>query len=463
MSALKENDKRNKRPSYRLGLPLALLLVVIFLLAVQAMAGREKPIQETSRQTGQSVPSSTFSKTSKAVPTVPLTPTPTPLPTPTPTPTPVPDITLMAVGDVILHQSVIDGGLVKKDGPAAYDYRPAFAYIKPIIGTADLALANYEGTLNGPPYTGYPMFCAPDEIADALYDTGFRVAWTSNNHTLDRGLSGVVRTAEVFTNRGFAVVGTRADEASRKDAVLDVAGYKIGLLAFTYETTAGAKQKTLNGIPMPAAAEPLIDSFNPYDQAAFSRDIAHILARAESLREEGAELICLALHWGNEYQTKSSSYQRQMAQQLADGGIELIIGHHPHVLQEIDVLESADGASRTLVFYSLGNVLHNMEFNTHGTKGFATDAMIAKIRLSRQSDKVFVAAAEYIPTYVTRVRQGSGYQHLIVPVLPALEDPAAFQSDKKELAASLERTRSVLAGSTGSREIPVKESSSGEG
>ncbi len=453
-----ELKKRSgKRFSHRLGLPLALLALVIVLLAVQALADRPKPVpepEETSPKT-QAAPNT---KTSQPTPLPTVPPTATPQPTATPTPTPMPDLSLMAVGDVILHQSVIDGGLQKNEASSSYDYRPAFAYIKPIIQTADLALANYEGTLNGPPYTGYPMFCAPDEIADALYDTGFRVAWTTNNHTLDRGLAGVIRTAAVFADKGFTVIGTRPDETGRKDAVLEVSGYKIGLLAFTYETTAAAKQKTLNGIPMPAAAEPLIDSFNPYNQAVFVADIENILQRAQALRAEGAELICLSLHWGNEYQTKSSSYQRQMAQQLADGGIELIIGHHPHVLQEIDVLTAADGKSRTLVFYSLGNVLHNMDFNTHGTKGYATDAMIAKIKLSQQAGKVVVTGAEYIPTYVTRVPRGKGYQHLIVPVIPALQDPTAFQSDQKELAASLARTRKVLADSAGTKEIPVQES-----
>lgn len=456
-----------RQATFRLGLPLALLALVAILLAIQLSPGgwskawalirpaqtAAAPTQPISATTSMTIETTAPGATS-------LAPTATPLPptaTPDPTPTPVADITLAAVGDVILHQSVIEGGLVQSGGTTAYDYTPAFQYIKPIIAEADLAFANYEGTLAGPPYKGYPFFCAPDEIADALFDTGFRVVWTANNHTLDRGLAGVIRTATVFRDRGFTVIGTRPDETGRTDQVVSVKDYKIGLMAYTFETIGTETQKALNGIPMPAAADPLIDSFNPYRSDAFEKDLAALLDRAAVLRSEGAEIICLSLHWGNEYQTRSSSFQRKMAQRLADAGIELIIGHHPHVLQEIDVLTATDGKSRTLVFYSISNILHNMDFSTHNTKGFAQDAVIARITLSRQDGLVQVTGAEYIPTFVTRVPRGQGTQHLIVPVLAALEDPMAFQSVKTELEASLARIRSVLSGSAGSEDIPVRE------
>jgi poly-gamma-glutamate synthesis protein (capsule biosynthesis protein) len=386
-------------------------------------------------------------------------PTATPAPTlePTPTPDPVTTVSLVAVGDIILHQSVIDGGLVSQGNPAVYDYTPAFQYVKPIIEAADLACANYEGTLAGPPFRGYPFFCAPDEIADALFNTGFRVAWTANNHTLDRGLSGVIRTANVFLERGFTVIGTRPDQSHRTDGVVDVRGIKIGLMAYTFETIGTEIQKALNGNPMPAAADPLIDSFNPYRSASYERDLAAMIARSEALRAEGAELICLSLHWGNEYQTRSSSSQRKMAQSLADAGIELIIGHHPHVLQEISVLTSAVTGQPTLVFYSIGNFLHNMEYQTHNTAGYAQDAVIARVLIRRDGQGVSISGAEYVPTYVARVTKGSGWQHLIVPVLPAQADAAAYQANQQELDASLQRTRKVLGDSTGTEVIPVAE------
>ncbi|NLO36630.1 MAG: CapA family protein [Clostridiaceae bacterium] len=443
---------RKRGRTYSLAAPLLILAVVLVLLALQ-LAGN-LPFGAAPAVTTASVQPSPAATSGTSAPT--LAPT-TAGPTATPTPEPVRSISLVAVGDVILHQSVIDGGLVASKPEPVYDYTPAFQYIRPIISGADLALANYEGTLAGPPYGGYPFFCAPDAIADALLDTGFDVAWTANNHTIDKGLQGVIRTASVFRDTGLTVVGTRPDETSRSDCVLDVSGFKIGLLAYTYETIGTPTRKALNGIPMPAGADPLIDSFNPDRPEAFERDLAALLERAAALRREGAELICLSLHWGQEYQTRSSRSQRDLAQRLADEGIELIIGHHPHVLQEIDVLQSADGIGQTLVFYSISNILHNMEYTTHNTKGYAQDAIVARIRLERTDGRVSVAAAEYVPTYVSRVAKGSGLQHLIVPVLEAIGDPKAYQSVPAELEASLARIRSVLADSQGTETIPISE------
>jgi poly-gamma-glutamate capsule biosynthesis protein CapA/YwtB (metallophosphatase superfamily) len=240
--------------------------------------------------------------------------------------------------------------------------------------------------------------------------------------------------------------------------VLDVKGIKIGLMAYTFETVGTETTKALNGISMPAEADPLIDSFNPYRPEAYERDIKAMLARAAALREQGAELICLSLHWGNEYQTRSSSYQKKLAQRLCDAGIELIIGHHPHVLQEISVLTSATTGKQTLVYYSIGNFLHNMDYDTHDSDGNAQDAVIARIHLLRTAAGVSVERGEFIPTYVVRVaKDGNRLQHLIVPVVPATEAPAAYQATAREVQASLERITSVLGDSQGSAQIPVRQ------
>jgi hypothetical protein len=431
---------------------ILILVVTVIVLQVTGLLKLHRQTAETTTPTTQipaATPTPQESTTTLAEPTL----------TPTPTEPPEIRVTLAAVGDIILHQAVIDGGLVSGSSPATYDFRPIFQYIRSILSASDITLANYEGTLAGAPYHGYPFFCGPDQIADALLDTGVDVVWTANNHTIDRGLAGVVRTATVFREKGFTVVGTRPDETTPADAVLDIGGIRVGFLAYTFETIGTETQKALNGISMPVGADPLIDSFNPYREASFTRDIGEMLSRAAHLREQGAEMICLSLHWGNEYKTRSSAYQRNMAQKLADAGIELIIGHHPHVLEEIEVLQSATTKRPTLVFYSLGNFVHNMDFDTHDSKGYAQDAVIARIHLLKKEGSVTVESAEYIPTYVVRVAKGDNLvQHLVVPVLPALADPAAYQTTAAEMQASLDRTNAVLAESKGNGQIPVRES-----
>lgn len=388
---------------------------------------------------------------------------PSPLPTPVPSPTKAPDIrvTLTAVGDIIMHSAVTDGGLTNpgEDIPV-YDFDPSFQYVSSIFEASDLAIANYEGTLNGPPYTGWPSFCGPDEIADAMYTAGFRVVGTANNHCIDKGFYGVVRTATVFRDKGFTVIGTRPDIVSPMDTIVDLDGIRIGILNYTFETPGSTTRKSINGIPMPEGADPLINSFNPYREAAYEKDLEVMLARVDELRLQGAEIICMVLHWGNEYTTRSVKWQRDMAQELSDGGVDLIIGHHPHVLEEIDVLTSSVTGKQTLVYYSLGNFLGNWAYVTNGTAGKAQDGMIARITFVKNADGVTIEKGEYIPTFVVRLPKGWELQHLIVPVIPALSDPDAYQTTVEAMEASYKRTNKILGECIGTAEIPVMEAAS---
>jgi poly-gamma-glutamate synthesis protein (capsule biosynthesis protein) len=357
-----------------------------------------------------------------------------------------------------MHEAVYDGALTNpgEDIPV-YDFTPDFQYISPVLQDSDLVIGNFEGTLAGPPYSGWPRFCGPDAMADALNTAGFDVLCTANNHCIDKGLDGLIRTATVLREKGFIVIGTRPDIDSSMDTVTEVDGIKIGLLNYTFETTGTAKRKALNGIPIPDGADPLICSFNPYRETSFDADLERLLLRVEVLRMQGADVICLVLHWGEEYVTHSSAWQREMAQKLCDGGVDLIIGHHPHVLQEIDVLTSMVTGKQTLVYYSLGNFLGNWAYGTLGTSGKAQDGMIARVTFLKTQDGVTIEKGEYIPTFVVRLHKGSELQHLIVPVLPASTDPSAYQTTEKDMLASYKRINKILGPCVGSAEIPVME------
>jgi len=420
-----------------------------------------------SRQQASALPSPASAYSSPtAAPSVTLpapSPAPSSTPTPTPAPTAAPEIraTLTSVGDIILHKSVIEGGLTNPgEAVPVYDFNQDFQYVTSIFKESSLAEGNFEGTLNGPPYTGFPSFSGPDAIADALYDAGFRVICTANNHCIDKGLNGLIHTATVFRDTGLTVIGTRPDTESPMDTVADLNGIKVGLLNYTFETPGTEQRKTINGIPLPDGADPLVDSFNPYREPAYERDMTAIFQRVAELRSQGAEIICLTLHWGEEYNTHSVAWQQKMAQQLCDGGVELIIGHHPHVLEEINVLTSAVTGKQTLVYYSLGNFLGNWNYGSLGTAGKAQDGMIARITFLKTADGVTIEKGEYIPTNVVRIPKGSGLQHLIVPVLPGLSDPASYQTTAAEMQASYDRISKILGPCIGTDEIPVLEAAS---
>jgi poly-gamma-glutamate synthesis protein (capsule biosynthesis protein) len=382
-------------------------------------------------------------------PTPTTTPVPTVTVTPTPSPTPEPDLTASAVitsvGDIILHQAVIDGGL-QADGTYQYDY--LFKYISSYFNDSDYSIANYEGALNGPPYSGYPMFNGPDAIASAIKNAGIDMVTTANNHSFDRGVAGMIRTPQVFSEQGVKVIGTRSSAADTSFHIIDMNGIKIGITGYTYETPGTETDKALNGMILPPEAAGLVDSFNPYRAALYTQDKAEMAQRVQAMKDAGAECILFVLHWGEEYKTFSDSTQQQLAQFLADQGVDVIFGHHPHVLQEISVLSSAVSGKETLVYYSIGNFLANMNFGTQGTNGYAEDAVIARVTVERSKDGVVrVSKGEYIDTYVYKEYINGIRIHTIIPVEAALASPEAYgmTGHTDLLASSAARTAAVMA------------------
>lgn len=365
------------------------------------------------------------------------------------------EIELVATGDVLLHMPVINGVARNVNGETVYQFDPVFHYIKNIISSADYAVMNFEGTLGGPPYTGYPMFSAPDDIVPALISTGFDLASTVNNHSIDRGYDGLIRTATVFQENGLPNIGTKTSAEAKSYRVEDVQGIKIGFSSFSFETIGTEQNRALNGILIPKDAEPLIDSFNPYREDVFDQDIQRILERVETMRSEGAEFICMVMHWGEEYNISSSPYQQRLAQILADAGVDLIIGHHPHVVQEIDFVKASNSDHEMLVYYSLGNFISNQYFDTGNASGRGQDGLTARVSITKTENDVSITSAEYIPIHVVRVEADGIPSHRVVPVLDALADPASYETTSELMNASLARTEAVMAANGGSDKISL--------
>ena len=359
---------------------------------------------------------------------------------------------LTAVGDIILHQAVIDGGLQIGKSPSTYAYDHLFEHVSTYFTASDYAIANYEGTLNGPPYSGYPMFGAPDAIATAMKTAGFDMVTTANNHAFDRKLAGLIRTPKVFRQAGIEVVGTRSTAKDPTFQVIERNGIKIGVTAYTWETIGTESNRALNGIPLPHEANALVDSFNPSHPMRYEQDKTGMKRRIKDMKAAGAESIVFLMHWGDEYKTVSNASQKKLAQYLSDNGVDVIIGHHPHVLQEISVLKSAATGKGTLVYYSLGNFLANMSFSTHGTNGNAEDAVIAQVTFERDKNgKVLVTKGEYIKTYAWKDKTGSRLIHRIIPVSAAVTTPVAFgmKSQLTTIRKSDARIDKVMGASDG--------------
>lgn len=240
---------------------------------------------------------------------------------------PRPDtVSLFVVGDIMSHRAV-------SKSAEEWGYQSFFKYLEDRIAGADLAIGNMEFPLAGKPYTGYPAFSGPDGYAQYLSDVGFDVFLTANNHILDKGTAGLRRTIDVLEDKDLIYTGIARDE--RADTLLNplmlhVRGLRIAIVNFTYGTNTGP--------------------FDPWPKVNYMRkkDILPILERARA-----ADLVLVFPHWGVEYRLHHSEAQEEMARWLVENGADVIVGHHPHVIQDVQYIGEAP------VIYSLGNALSN--------------------------------------------------------------------------------------------------------
>ncbi|MEU2952058.1 CapA family protein [Streptomyces xanthochromogenes] len=248
--------------------------------------------------------------------------------------------TVAAAGDVLIHPELVDQAA--KDakrtgkGTAGLDFGPQLAGIRPVISKADLAICHMETPVGGPkgPFEGYPEFLVPPQILASLKDVGYDTCSTASNHTFDHGLPAVRRTLDAMDRAGLGHTGSsRTPAESQKPNIRDVNGVKVAHLAYSWESF-------LNPTP-------------EKEKWAFNRISTEEIKKAEArAREAGAEVVILSVHWGLEHYNEPSVPQLELAQRITkETGINLVIGHHAHVVQPI---EKVNG---TWVAYSLGNQL----------------------------------------------------------------------------------------------------------
>lgn len=269
-------------------------------------------------------------------------------------------------GDVMAHTPQLTAAQTAE----GYSFDRSFEYVAPIMQQADLAIVNLETTLSRrAPYTGYPMFRAPAELAVALQRAGVDAVVLANNHICDRGAAGLRSTIEIVDSLGIKHTGAYSDSLSRQPLYLSAAGIKLAVLNYTYGT---------NGLPTPRGMV-----VNRIDTVQMAADIA-------SIDRSRADAVCVMVHWGEEYQRKPNSAQRAMAEFCHRQGVELIIGSHPHVVQPIE----CDSAARWATVYSLGNMVSNQQWR------YSDGGLIVETVVSRVADLVPSIAVKPIPIWV---------------------------------------------------------------
>jgi poly-gamma-glutamate capsule biosynthesis protein CapA/YwtB (metallophosphatase superfamily) len=282
--------------------------------------------------------------------------------------------TLIASGDVLIHPALTEQA--QADGGGQRDYRQIMAGVKGIVQAADLAICHLEvplGDADGP-FAGWPAFNAPPEVAAGLADTGYDLCSTASNHALDRGPAGVRSTLDALDAAGIRHSGSaRSAEDARTPMIIDLEGVRVAHLSFTF---------ALNGAATVAQTPWLVNLLS----------LDGVLRAARAAKAAGADVVVASLHWGEEYQAQPSAAQQAMARQLlADPAVDLIIGHHAHVVQPFERLGDK------WVAYGLGNHLAR-----HAEpRGVTEEGVIARFRFGKdQAGRWVVDRADYVPTLV---------------------------------------------------------------
>lgn len=296
--------------------------------------------------------------------------------------------TIVSFGDALCHKPVDNAVYNKKTG--IYDFSPMFKYVEKYFQNSTINIGNCESPMAGAErgYSGYPTFNAPEHLAVDLKELGVDIMTTSNNHSLDKGFSGLASTLDFLDDSEIAHVGTaRTEEEQNTILFMDLNGIRTAFLAYTYGT---------NGIPVPEDKEFCVNLID--------EDL--ILKQIKQAKEEGAELIVASMHWGVEYQTTENAEQDKLAELLIKNDVDIILGSHPHVLQPMKMLKvkTDEGEEKEgLVIFSQGNFFSNQtQPNTQNTAIFNIG-----VKKSGETGEVTVESVTYAPIYVNRKEPGA--------------------------------------------------------
>ena len=277
-----------------------------------------------------------------------------------------------ASGDLLIHRPVWERALALGGG-RRYNFAPLFARIKPYVRRAALALCQVETPMTPAPPTGYPVFNTPPELATAIHQTGWRACSTASNHTLDQGQRGVDDTIRALNRAGVLHTGSYSSAAAqRKPLMMTVDGVRVAFLAYTEFT---------NGIP------------SPHPWSVNRASAARILADAHRARMDGAKVVIVNLHWGDEYVAQPSSFQLRLARRLTRSpDITAIVGQHVHVVQPIRFVHGKP------VVFGEGNLISNQ--TSACCPAASQDGMIVLLTITVDSRGARVTFIHYVPIWV---------------------------------------------------------------
>ncbi len=328
-------------------------------------------------------------------------------------------VTIAGSGDLLSHAAVLRSAQQYAGAAGGYNFAPMFAQVAPILKKADLAICHMETPLTSTntrlTQSGILVFNTPHEIADAIRTTGWEGCDFASNHTWDQGLAGLADTISVFKAAKIAYAGAGATaQQPQIVAHYSANGLRIAQFGYSYTVYNDWGPNTT----LPKEAPWMGESLWPATGAE------GILRDAKQAKADGADVVVISLHWGNQYETEPNADQVALAKKLlASPDVDLILGTHVHVVQPCEQINGK------FVFYGLGNFLSNQSPQVDATLRPETqEGMIAEVTLDRDEAGKITQAANYLPTKVNLVG------HVVEPAT-ARTNPVTFDRVTKTLAS----------------------------
>jgi poly-gamma-glutamate capsule biosynthesis protein CapA/YwtB (metallophosphatase superfamily) len=328
-------------------------------------------------------------------------------------------IILGFTGDTLMHSPLWDQARknAQQRGAGEYDFTPMMSGLHRVLGGVDLGICHLETPIApvGEPLSTAPLYGVPPEVVEAIVAAGHQRCSTASNHALDRGVNGIARTIEVLEEWGVSQHGMARTPEEIEPSVFDVGGIAITHLSYTY---------SYNGLRPPRD--------EPWRSALI--DTGRIIEDARRARELGAEVVVISMHWGNEGSHAVSGLQRSQATAITNSGlVDLIVGHHAHVVQPIEIINGVP------VIFGLGNIISNLPVNERWPAA-SQDAAVAVVDISVDSNgNVSVGRPIIHPTWVDK---DAGW--VVRLVLDELADADLSDGLRQRLEQSLRRTERVL-------------------
>ncbi|MFV2196684.1 CapA family protein [Nocardiopsis sp. LOL_012] len=322
-------------------------------------------------------------------------------------------LTVAGGGDLLVHSSI--WRQAERDGGGGFDFAPMLADLSPVLDGADLALCHLEVPLAPPggPFTSYPVFSAPPELAEGVAETGYDGCSTASNHTLDGGEAGVVRTLDGLEAAGLGAAGSaRTEEEARTPRIYGVPlsqgdPVAVAHLSYTYG---------FNGFRPPEGKEWMA---NLIDEQA-------VLDEAARARRAGAEIVVLSMHWGTEYSHEPDAAQLSLSGLVASDSIDLVLGHHAHVVQSVDRIGDE------WVVYGMGNQVAGQSSPPIDSR---REGLTVRVEFTETAPGVWESGTlEAVPTWVSL-----SPDIRVVHLARALRDPGLSEGDRRAYREAYDR------------------------